>query len=425
MWGGDIKLKSSFGENVARIATGSFASQAIMIGTMPILTRLYAPEDFGALAVFSAAYAILICIITLKYDLSIILHPEHNKAVALTVLTILISLALSFVLLAIISVHYVSKNDASKWYMLLLPVATVLGSVYTCAQQWAARGKDYRWFAGSQVMQALLNVGTALVLSVFILKSQGSLVIGFVFGLAGGLIYISIPFLRKLVREKTSILSLSKIVEMAYEFRRFPMFVMPASFLTALGMNAQPFIFQAMFSLQDVGYYAIANRFLMAPSALIGGAVAEAFRSEFVDRQKHGVKNAVFFRNNLKKLVVTSVPIFGGFIVFAPSVFALLLGESYRDAGILTRYLCIGVISQFVSQPFHYVFVATGHVRTALLMQSLLTFIPIIALIYVGMSDSMERAAFFAALLTSVFSVLLIVLAYRCCKQDDTDVRRR
>lgn len=391
-----------------------------MIGATPLLTRLYSPEEFGALAVFAAAYAIFVGLITLKYDLSIILPSNHDKAVDLTVLTLLISLILSIALLTLIGVSHFSLGVPAQWYFFLLPLSTILGSAYTCAQQWSARTSDYRRFARSQVLNSLVNVGTSVLLAIVTDNLFGSLVVGFVAGLAAGLIYLSIKFLRTSVVARLHNFRLSGLVTTAMEFKRFPMYVLPSSLLATLGMNAPPFLFQAMFSLQEVGYYAIANRFLLAPSSLVGGAVAEAFRAEFVDRQKRGIKNAVFFRNTLRKLVLVAVPVFGGFFLIAPSLFALLLGEDYRDSGVLARYLCIGVLAQFISQPFHYVYVATGHVRLGLLIQSAVTVLPILAIILGGLSGSMERAVLFAALLTFVLSVLLVGLAYRSCKHSDS-----
>lgn len=391
-----------------------------MIGATPLLTRLYGPEEFGALAVFAAAYAIVVGLITLKYDLSIILPRDHDKAVDLTVLTLSISLILSLVLLALLSVSYLTLGVPEHWYFFLLPLSTILGAAYTCAQQWGARASDYRRFARSQVMNSLVNVGTSVLLAIVIAKLFGSLVVGFVAGLAAGLIYLSIKLLRISAGDWRLNFRLSRLPATALEFKRFPMFVLPSSLLATLGMNAPPFLFQAMFSLQQVGYYAIANRFLMAPSALVGGAVAEAFRAEFVDRHKRGIENATFFRNTLRKLILFALPVFGGFFLIAPSLFALLLGEAYRDSGVLSRYLCIGVLAQFISQPFHYVFVATGHVRLGLLIQSAVTGLPLIALILGGLSGSMEHAVLFAALLTFVLSALLVGQAYRCCKQSDS-----
>jgi O-antigen/teichoic acid export membrane protein len=172
--------------------------------------------------------------------------------------------------------------------------------------------------------------------------------------------------------------------------------------------------------LQQVGYYAIAHRFLMAPSAFVGGAVAEAFRAEFVDRRKRGVENTRFFASTLRRLVCFAFPIFSGFFVVAPSLFALLLGDAYRDSGVLSRYLCIGIFAQFVAQPFLYVFVATGHTRLGLLMQSALTILPLMGLILGGLNGKIEHAVLFSASLTFALSATLISLAYRCCKLDDS-----
>ena len=415
-----FQSQSRFRKNILRIATGSTASQVIVIGATPLLTRLYSPEEFGALAVFAAAYAIFVGLFTLKYDLSIILPGNHDKAVELTVLTLLISLILSVVLLVLIGVNHFKSGGSAQWHFFLLPLSTFLGAVYTCAQQWCARASDYRWFARSQVMNSLVNVGTSVLLAIVTDNLFGSLVVGFVAGLAAGLIYLSIKFLRTSVVTRLNNFRFSALVTTAMEFKRFPMYVLPSSLLATLGMNAPPFLFQTMFSLREIGYYAIANRFLMAPSSLVGAAVVEAFRAEFVDRHKRGIKNAAFLLNTLRKLVLVAIPVFGGFFIIAPSLFVLLLGEDYRDSGVLARYLCIGVLAQFIAQPFHYVFIATGHERLGLFIQSALTVLPLLAIILGGLSGSMERAVLFAALLTFVLSVLLVGLTYRSCKHSDS-----
>lgn len=146
-------------------------------------------------------------------------------------------------------------------------------------------------------MNSLVNVGTSVLLAIVTDNLFGSLVVGFVAGLAAGLIYLSIKFLRTFVVTRLRNFRFSALVTTAMEFKRFPMYVLPSSLLATLGMNAPPFLFQTMFSLREIGYYAIANRFLMAPSSLVGGAVVEAFRAEFVDRHKRGIKNAAFLVN--------------------------------------------------------------------------------------------------------------------------------
>ena len=419
MHGSIIQPESRFQRNIFHISTGSIASQAILIGAIPLLARLYGPEEFGALAVFGAIYAIAVGLITLKYDSSIILPRDHKKAVDITVLVLSISVILSLVLLAILGACYFTLGIPQHWYFLLAPLCTALGAAYTCTQQWAARDNDYRRFAKSQVMNSLANVVTSVLLATTIAKLSGSLVVGFAIGIVTGLFYFSIKYLRKPKGGWHMNFSFSRLLITALEFRQFPMFVLPASSLATLGLNVQPFLLTAMFPLQQVGFYAIANRFLMAPSALIGGAVAEAFRAEYTDRIKRGIENRAFFRDTLLKLILLAFPVYGGIYVTAPSLIALILGDTYREAGILARCLCIGTFTQFISQPFQNVFVATGDVRLGLLTQGIVTTLSVIAIIGGGLSGSMETTVFYSALLTILSSTILVVLAYQSCRKND------
>ena len=49
-----LLLNSELSRNVLTLMTGTTIAQAVPIAIMPILTRLYTPEDFGLLALFLA-----------------------------------------------------------------------------------------------------------------------------------------------------------------------------------------------------------------------------------------------------------------------------------------------------------------------------------------------------------------------------------
>ena len=59
------------------LATGSGIGKIIGIAAIPILTRIYAPEDFGVLAVFTALVTIHAPLVTLRYVLALPL-PRHD-----------------------------------------------------------------------------------------------------------------------------------------------------------------------------------------------------------------------------------------------------------------------------------------------------------------------------------------------------------
>jgi O-antigen/teichoic acid export membrane protein len=410
---------SRFRQNIVRIASGMVAGQAIVIGATPLLTRLYQPEDFGALAVFTAMHAIVTVSFTLKYDLSIILPKDQDTAVRLTALTLSVSLLFSSLLLIALLIGYCGFGAPKDMHYLLLPLSAVLAAAYTCAQQWGARASDYRQVANSQVLNAICNVSTSLVLAVVAVGFLGGLVVGFVAGLAGSLIYLWHGHRTSRCARPGPTITFAELIKEAREYRRFPIYVLPSSFLAILGQSAQPFLLQAMFSMREVGLYAVASRFLLMPGALVGGAVSEAFRPEFVDRLQRGLPVTPFLHNTLCKLGLFAIPVFGIFYLVAPSLFGIVFGKTYFESGVLARYLCLGVFAQFMSQPFGYVFVATGHVRLGLLTQIAMTVLPLLGLTLGGITNNLEHALLWSALLTVASCVGMVGLAYRCCRQSD------
>lgn len=404
---------SRFRSNVLRIATGTLASQVVVIGSTPVLTRLFGPEAFGALAVFTAANVLLAGLFTLKYDLSIILPTDDDEARRLTALMLCTSAVFASLGLAALGIARYALGPAVPTHYFLLPFSILLAVAYTGVQQWAARANDYRRFSRSQVVGAVTNVGTSLAIGLTTESAPYGLVVGWVAGLMASFAYAHAgPWLRP---DRVHF-DWRKLSRVAREHRRFPYFVLPSWLVQTLGNSAQPFILQALFSLRDVGHYAIANRFMLVPSTLIGSAISEAFRAEFVDRTKRGEDVRRFFRETLNRMVLMGLPAFLLLLLAAPTLFELAFGADYREAGTLARYLCAGVFAQFVAQPFAYVFVATGHVRQGLAIQFAATALPLLGIAYGGLSGDVALAFCLASAASFVLCGLLIAMAYQTCR---------
>jgi O-antigen/teichoic acid export membrane protein len=406
--------KSDFARNIVHIATGSALSQLILIGSTPVLTRVFDASEFGALALFSAAYAFAVGLFTLKFDYAIILPEEDDVARELTTLCLTLSLAMGLACVVGLATAMYGFGQEIGWYFFLVPVASVLGTAYTCAQQWAARARDYRRSSQSQVVNAVVNVAVVLALAASGWAFLGRLVVGYTVGLGVATLFLAGHGWRHGVRA-----SAITLLARALEFKRFPLFVFPSFLLATGSANIAPFVLRGLFRIDEVGYYAVANRFLLAPSSLVGGAVSEAFRAEFVALQKTGGDTGRLFQKTLRALLLVAVPAFGAFVLFAPVLFEVLLGASFRASGLVVRYIGLGVFAQFVAQPFQYVFVATGRVRTGLWVQGAAAFVPLVGLLAGGLLGmGMLNSLFYGALLSTTTSAVLVWVAYRCCKRE-------
>jgi O-antigen/teichoic acid export membrane protein len=404
--------KSQVVRNIARVATGTFAGQIILVAATPVLTRLYAPKEFGELALFSSYYGILVGLFTLKLELSVILPSNDGEALGLMRLTLLVSLASSMLLLLALSTAAATGLLIFPFFYYLLPISTFIGAVYSLLQQWCSRKRDYKPFAKSVVVNASANVFVCIALSLFAFESEAELVLGYFAGMACAALYLWQHKSKELRAIRCSVHpSATKLLE---QYRHFPLYVLPNALLSVLSYQLLPPLIGLWFDVDTVGFYAIANRFLVLPSALLGNAVAEIFRAELVSRLNRGENTQKFFLRTLTHLTLVAAPIFLTLFVVSPQIFEILLGNNFSAAGVYARYLCLGVASSFVAQPFSYVFIATGKVKAGLALQLGASSAPLLGFAIGSVKQDIATALLASAALTFAASLVLIYFAARC-----------
>ncbi len=75
----------SFMRNVAIMLSGTASGPVISVLIMPVLTRLYTPEDFGVLTLFTSFLTVLVAMPTLRYEAAIPLPDNEEDAANLLV----------------------------------------------------------------------------------------------------------------------------------------------------------------------------------------------------------------------------------------------------------------------------------------------------------------------------------------------------
>ena len=130
-------ISNPFLKNVSTLAMGTIVSQIIVIGTSPILTRLFTVESFGVLSLFSSIMTIFGVITTGRYELAIGLPESYRKAKnilrLITVIGLLVSGFYFFVILflkEIIHFKGVSGLFLNNW-IYIAPVYTFFIAVYS------------------------------------------------------------------------------------------------------------------------------------------------------------------------------------------------------------------------------------------------------------------------------------------------------
>ena len=80
---------TSFATDVLKLVTGTTFAQVITILASPLLTRLYGPEAFGFLALFTSITSIIGVVACMRYELAIMLPKTDEEAANLLGLCLL------------------------------------------------------------------------------------------------------------------------------------------------------------------------------------------------------------------------------------------------------------------------------------------------------------------------------------------------
>ena len=96
-----LARRSEFSVNIAKLASGTAVRTLISFGTIPIVTRLYSPGDFGDLQLLLAIVGPFVVISTLMYDTALVLPEERRDSDRIAVLCLSVVFLLTLLLSAL------------------------------------------------------------------------------------------------------------------------------------------------------------------------------------------------------------------------------------------------------------------------------------------------------------------------------------
>lgn len=345
--------ENGFIRSISVLVGGTAFAQLITVVSLPLLTRLYQPEDFSLLAVYTAALGIIAVVSCIRLDIAIPLPENDQDAASLLVLSLLssafISSGLCFaVLLWSSELSSLLRQPALEPYLWLLPMGVWLASSYSAVQFWTIRKKQFSLVARTRMVQALAGSGTqlgagiasmgpgGLLFGQFILSGAGA------FGLARTILKKDICFLRAV--------NLRSMRTQLLAYNRFPKYSMPEAFANTAAIHLPMIIIAGLALGPEAGYLFLAMRIMSAPMSLIGGAVAQVYLSHAPDRYRDGelghFTSEIF--GGLLKIGVGPL-IFVG--ILSPVLFPIVFGSEWQRAGDLVAWMVPWMVLQFIASP--------------------------------------------------------------------------
>ena len=340
----------SFLGNVLVLAGGTGLAQLIAVLATPFLTRIYTPQEFGNLTVFVSSLALILVIVTLRYEVAIPLPANDEAAMNLTALSGLIALvigAMAGIVIFLFGDVFVDAIGVSqvRSFLWLYPLAIVAGGGVQTLNYWHIRRRNFRGLTKAKIGQSATTVTGQLIFGFLELRQLG-LVLGYFGGYLGAGSLLFIAFFRE-SRHFLSAVSWSGIKSAAKRYRRFPLIASWSALLNQGGLQAAPLLFAMLFGAQIAGWFGLAQRIAGIPITLIGRSVSQVYLSE-ASRLRNETPSAMlglFLRTVKKLFLYVGIPMLLAGLL-APWVFAFIFGEAWRISG----WYVVAMLPMFLGQ---------------------------------------------------------------------------
>jgi len=414
-------LSASFGTNVLKLLSSRIATQAISFITAPIIARIFLPEHFGTVQLFSSISGVIVVISCLRYELSIPLGRDKNEVMAsfiISVISTFVITLLSFILVLILKAKVAIwlKSPELEMFLWFLPLTVLLGGVGLAIRYYAGRSGKFGAMAWADFGSVSGSIFITIPFGLIFGASAKFLFIGQITGMILSILILFIFLSREFLSEaKTANLSLGYIWEVAKYHKKFPIYDIWTGLFNSASMQLPPIILDAYFSTTVVGYYSLGLRFVGLPMALLGGSIAQVFFPSAAKEYNETGKLTNIVNNTFKRLVQIGVFPFMILGFFGGPLFGFVFGEKWVEAGVYTQILSIYVIFQFISSPLSTVFSIFNRQGTGLFLTLSQLINRMIALILFA-QFGVRNCLIAYSIVSPIFYILVFYFVYRFSK---------
>lgn len=361
-----LDAQGGFLKAVSVLVGGTAFAHVITILVLPFITRLYTPEDFSRLAVYSSLLGIFAVVACLRYEVAIPLPKSEEVAERLLIISLLSSICFSLILAILLFVFssYIKQllgNGYFSQIIWLLPIGVFAASLYSAFKFWSTRIKDFKTIAQTKIQQSISSAITQLVLGWSGHTGIGLLVGQFFYSGAG---------VFSLIRKKTKIqkLNFKKIKNTIIEYIHYPKYSVGEALFNTAGVHLPILIIAAVAAPKEAGYLLLASKIMIIPMVLIGASISQVYYAHANDAKKEN-RLAEFTYQCMCKLALIGIAPLLFIGILAPSIFPLVFGSEWVRAGILVAWMTPWFIIQFIVSPVSMALHVNNNQQLAVILQ--------------------------------------------------------
>ncbi len=375
----------SFIQNTLKLVSGSAIAQAVGILLIPIVTRMYFPDDFGILQLFISITGIFVIISCFAYQLSIMLPKKDEDAAAIVVMCIgliTVTSVISGIILIFFGKQIANVLSAPEIldYMVLIPIVVFLNGLFTVFNYWLSRHVKFGTIAVAGVANSLTVKGVQIGAGI-----GTSSAMGLIGGVVVGWIIGNLLMLKEVWKnvELFKQISWKGIKKNAIRYKKFPIYTSWSTVANYLSLQAAPFMLSSFFSVAVVGYFSIANQAVNLPMGLIGGAIGQVFFQKASEEMNKTGSIKELVRDVYARLISIGIFPMVILIIIGEELFGFVFGANWITAGLYVKILAPWLLLVFIASPLSTLFAVLEKQGVGLLFNLAMLLSRVIVL-YVG-----------------------------------------
>lgn len=352
-------IVSQFAKNTAVMLKGAIVAQGIAFLALPVMSRIYSPDDFGMLQSLLAVVTLLLVGASLRFEIAILSAKPHQlrhlvrACLALCFVTSVLALAVVSIL------WFVMPGIIAKFgaYVFLIPLLLMLSGLGQVLNNLCLRLKALPLIARGKIAQS----GTYAIVSIAAGVITKPTTLGLVLADAGGraaLLWFALrgevaAFIRELpgVGRRTFVA--------CHAYRHLPMLSMPSALINVLGSSFTSVMLLAVFQAGDAGNFALIDRALGVPVTVLATAQSQAFMSLLANRTSEGDPQAKLLSIARFNAMAGLLPMLIC-VVAGPTLAVWILGPDWATAGRFVQVLAPLYYITFITTPFNMTLVIMG-----------------------------------------------------------------
>ncbi|WP_445221297.1 lipopolysaccharide biosynthesis protein [Bradyrhizobium sp. Pa8] len=337
----------------AGVSALALTGQLMLVAAIPILTRLYSPEDFGIFTIYLSIVNIVGAIAGLRFSTSLYVVEDRAHALVALKLTLV---AVCFTTSVVLTAGYLLSDVVPgrlQHLTYLVPIGMAAVGVADAMNCWCLRFNHMRDFGMGRL---ILPASMALLQVSFGLAHLGddAMIRAHILSQAVLIAFLCVRLLKWEDIRRIAQASWGSVAATARREYKFPLFELPSALAGFAIINLPAIFIGSLFGTAFAGHFGVAARLVTGPVTLIALPLSNVFVAEAskdFDRH-HLLGTACGLLVVAAGLIV--LPVLGlGFV--SPYVVVPLLGESWIPTGQIMGALALMCAAQALSTPIQEV----------------------------------------------------------------------